>query len=274
MPELPEVETVRRGIEPRIRGRRILDVKVHNRHLRWPVPKNFERSLRGRIVESVERRAKYLVLKLDSGDRVLLHLGMSGRLFVLAAGTMRGKHDHLDISVDGGTLLRLQDPRRFGAALIWPGEDATHPLLRDLGPEPLGPEFTARLLFDLSRGRDRAVKNFLMDSHIVVGVGNIYASESLHRAGIRPGRAAGRVSLAEFSKLEAAVRSVLRDAIEQGGTTLKDSSFSDPDGSFGYFQVRLAVYDRAGQACRRCASVICRQVIGQRSSFYCPRCQK
>lgn len=273
MPELPEVETVRRGIEPHITGRRIVAVKVHDRRLRWPVPRDFERKLRGRRVESVQRRAKYLLFALDGGDRLILHLGMSGRLFLLPAGERRQKHDHLDLLFEGQRLLRLHDPRRFGAALLWPAAMGQHKLLRGLGPEPLLPEFSGEYLFARSRGRRVAVKNFLMDSRIVVGVGNIYASESLFRAGIRPGRAAGRITQDQYRKLENAVRQVLCDAIEQGGTTLKDSSFTNPDGEFGDFQVRLAVYDRAGQPCTVCKTKIRRQVIGQRSSFFCPRCQ-
>lgn len=274
MPELPEVETVRRGIAPRVTGRRIHEVLVHDRRLRWPVPRDFERRLRGRTVQSVARRAKYLLLALDSGDTLILHLGMSGRLFVLPPGAPRQKHDHVDLSFEGGPLLRLHDPRRFGAALLWTAGQAQHKLLQSLGPEPLEPGFSGALLFEKSRGRAAAVKNFLMDGHTVVGVGNIYASESLFRAGIRPTRAAGRVTRAQYDRLAAAVRDVLGEAIAQGGTTLRDSSFTDPDGGFGYFQVRLSVYDREGQPCPACGSAVRRQVIGQRSSFFCPRCQK
>ena len=274
MPELPEVETVRRGIEPHVVGRVIEAVRVHDRRLRWPVPRRFEQTLRGRTVLAVQRRAKYLVLQLDSGDRVLLHLGMSGRLFLAPVGTPRKKHDHLDIAFAGSLLLRFNDPRRFGAALLWSAAQRDHKLLKGLGPEPLSPEFSGDGLFEKSRGRGAAVKNFLMDGRIVVGVGNIYASESLFRAGLRPGRAAGRVSRVQYAKLATAVREVLSEAITQGGTTLKDSSFSDAHGEFGYFQVKLAVYDRAAQPCPVCGARIRRQVIGQRSSYFCPRCQR
>ena len=273
MPELPEVETVRRGIEPHLVGRVIEEVRVHDRRLRWPVARNFERTLRGRTVRSVQRRAKYLLLGLDSGDRLLLHLGMSGRLFLLPREAARKKHDHLDLLFSGGLMLRLHDPRRFGAALLWPAAQADHKLLKGLGPEPLSEEFSAGYLFEKSRGRSAPVKNFLMDGRIVVGVGNIYASESLFRAGIRPARAAGRVSRADYLRLVKSVRDVLSEAIEQGGTTLKDSSFCNARGEFGYFQVQLAVYDRAGKACTVCGTEIRRKVIGQRSSFFCPSCQ-
>ena len=274
MPELPEVETVRRGIAPQVTGRRIQDVIVRDRRLRWPVPRDFESRLRGRTVQSVQRRAKYLLLELDSGDRLILHLGMSGRLLLLPTASPAKKHDHVDLAFEDGPLLRFNDPRRFGVALIWPAGQGQHKLLRGLGPEPLEPEFSADLLFEKSRGRRVPVKNFLMDGHIVVGVGNIYASESLFRAGIRPGRAAGRATRAEYERLTVAVRAVLSEAIAQGGSTLKDSSFSKPDGEFGYFQVRLAVYDRAGKPCSVCATPIRRQIIGQRSSFFCPKCQR
>lgn len=273
MPELPEVETVRRGIEPHVAGRVIEEVHVHDRRLRWPVPRNFAAKLRGQRIQSVTRRAKYLLLNLDR-DRLLLHLGMSGRIFVLPASAPRKKHDHLDIVLSGNLMLRLHDPRRFGAALLWPATEPDHKLLRGLGPEPLSEEFTGDFLFDKSRGRSAPVKNFLMDGRIVVGVGNIYASESLFRAGIRPMRKAGRVTREQYRQLADTVRAVLGEAIEQGGTTLKDSSFTNAMGGFGDFQVRLAVYDRLGAPCISCGSAIRRAVIGQRSSFYCPRCQR
>jgi formamidopyrimidine-DNA glycosylase len=277
MPELPEVETVRRGLLPRVLGRTIEDVRVHEARLRWPVTPAFATQLRGRTIHSVERRAKYLLLSLGSGadpDQLILHLGMSGRLFVLPAGTPRRKHDHLDLQLSGDVLLRFHDPRRFGAALYWPAALPAHPLLAHLGPEPFSPAFSGDHLFRRSRGRRVPVKNFLMDGRIVVGVGNIYASESLFRAGVRPTRAAGRVTRAEYARLADAVRAVLSDAIEQGGTTLKDSAFTDTNGDFGYFQLRLSVYDREDQPCRRCKANIRRVVVGQRSSFYCPGCQR
>ena len=273
MPELPEVETVRRGIEPQVVGRTIEVVHVHDRRLRWPVPLNFASKLRGQKIHSVTRRAKYLLLNLDR-DRLMLHLGMSGRIFVLAKNAPRRKHDHLDIVLKDGVMLRLHDPRRFGAALLWPNSQEHHKLLRGLGPEPFSKEFNGAYLYEKSRGRSAPVKNFLMDGRMVVGVGNIYASESLFRAGIRPKRAAGKVTREQYVRLVTTVQAVLAEAIEQGGTTLKDSTFTNASGEFGYFQVRLAVYDRAGQPCLNCKAPILRAVIGQRSSYYCRNCQK
>jgi formamidopyrimidine-DNA glycosylase len=273
LPELPEVETVRRGIEPHVVGRTIEEVRVHDRRLRWPVPRDLAAKLRGQKIHSVTRRAKYLLLNLDR-DRLLLHLGMSGRILVLAGDAPRKKHDHLDLILSGPMMLRLHDPRRFGAALLWPLGQAHHKLLRGLGPEPFSEEFSGDYLFEKSRGRSAPVKNFLMDGRIVVGVGNIYASESLFRAGIRPNRPAGKVTRVQYRRLADAVREVLNRAIVDGGTTLKDFSFTNAHGEFGDFQVRLNVYDRAGQPCPKCRAPIRRSVIGQRSSYYCPNCQR
>jgi formamidopyrimidine-DNA glycosylase len=222
MPELPEVETIRRGLEPEVLGRRITRVVVRERRLRWPIPEGLEAQLRGRRIERAERRAKYLVLGLDNGDRLLLHLGMSGRIWVLEPAQPLVKHDHVDIELDSGRLLRFHDPRRFGAILPWPAAEAGHLLIDGLGPEPFSDAFDGDYLYRLSRGRSAAVKNFLMDGRVVVGAGNIYAAESLFRARIRPGRAAGRVSRAEYRELAARVREVLGEAIVQGGTTLRD----------------------------------------------------
>lgn len=272
MPELPEVETVRRGIEPHVVGRCIKQVTVREPRLRWPVPANLGRALKGRVIVSTARRGKYLLLALDSGDRVILHLGMSGRLFVLAPGHPLQKHDHVDIELDGGVLLRFHDPRRFGALLLWKRGEDTHPLMETMGPEPFDDRFSGDYLFQLSRGRTAAAKSFIMDGHTVVGAGNIYAAESLFRAGIRPARPAGKLTRAECGRLAAEVRTVLAEAIEQGGTTLRD--FAGADGAPGYFQQKLYVYGREGEDCLRCGSGIRREVIGQRSSFYCPRCQR
>ncbi len=272
MPELPEVETVCRGIEPHVTAQRIARITVRDRRMRWPIPKDLEQRLTGRRVEQVSRRAKYIVLLLDSGDRVLIHLGMSGRLRVLTPDVAAIRHDHLDILLANNVLLRLNDPRRFGAVLLWDAGDDDHELLAHLGPEPFDPAFNGDYLFSRSRGRRGAVKNFVMDGQIVVGAGNIYASEALFRAGIRPGRAAGRVSRAEYAQLAQHIREVLESAIRQGGTTLRD--FVGAGGHAGYFQQDLAVYGRTRQPCRTCASPIKRQLIGQRSSFYCPTCQR
>jgi len=280
MPELPEVETIRRGIEPHVVGRTIRAVVVRDRRLRWPIPRDFARKLAGRTIRAVERRGKYLLLDLGGpataepgvGDRVILHMGMTGRLSVLDAGHALRKHDHLDLELSDGTLLRFNDSRRFGAALWWPASQPAHVLLRHMGPEPFDAGFDAEYLFKLSRRRSAPVKNFLMDGRVVVGVGNIYAVEALFRAGIRPTRPAGRVTRAEYDALVRAVRDVLVDAIAAGGTTFRD--FRGSDGAPGYFVQELSVYDRAGTPCRRCKASIKRLVIGQRSSYYCPRCQK
>jgi formamidopyrimidine-DNA glycosylase len=271
MPELPEVETVRRGIEPHVVGRTIERVVVRDRRLRWPIARGFERQLAGRRIRAVDRRGKYLLLGLDGG-RVVLHLGMTGRLSLIAPGLPVQKHDHLDLVLSGDLALRFTDPRRFGAALWWPASQPHHVLIRHLGPEPLTGDFNADGLARLARKRSAPVKNFLMDGRVVVGVGNIYAVEALFRAGIRPKRPAGRVTRAEFGKLVEAVRAVLNDAIAAGGTTFRD--FRDSSGEPGYFVQKLFVYDRAGQPCRKCRAPIKRLVIGQRSSYYCPKCQK
>ncbi|WP_420467777.1 bifunctional DNA-formamidopyrimidine glycosylase/DNA-(apurinic or apyrimidinic site) lyase [Panacagrimonas sp.] len=272
MPELPEVETVRRGIEPHVVGRRLTAVQVRDRRLRWPIPADLEPRLQGRRIDQVQRRAKYLLLLLDNGDRLLLHLGMSGRLWVLDRHTPTVKHDHVDLELDSGQLLRFHDPRRFGAVLLWAANEPDHLLLRHLGPEPFDPAFNGDYLYSLSRGRTAAVKNFIMDGQVVVGAGNIYAAEALFRCRIRPGRAAGRVTRAEYTGLAARIREVLEAAIVQGGTTLKD--FAGANGESGYFQQDLYVYGRQGLPCRHCQTLIRRVVIGQRASCYCPACQR
>lgn len=272
MPELPEVETVRRGLEPHWVGRRIERVLVREPRLRWPVPKTLARRAQGRVVASLTRRGKYLIATLDSGDRLVLHLGMSGRLLVLDAAHPLKKHDHVDFELEDGRLVRFNDPRRFGALLLWEREAPTHVLLAGMGPEPFSPEFDGDYLFARSRGREAPVKNFVMDGRIVVGAGNIYAAESLFRAGIRPTRAAGRLTRAECHRLAATIRTVLSEAVTLGGTTLRD--FFGADGASGYFQQELFVYGRDGQPCRVCRSPIRHLVIGQRASCYCPRCQK
>lgn len=272
MPELPEVETIRRGIEPHVLGRRFTRVAVREARLRWPVSADLGERLEGRRVEQAGRRAKYLVLLLDSGDRLLIHLGMSGRLWVVPRSEPVIKHDHLDLELDSGQLLRFHDPRRFGAVLLWRSEQSEHPLLSRLGPEPFDPAFDGDYLFRLSRGRSAAVKHFVMDGRVVVGAGNIYAAEALFRSRIRPARAAGRVTRAEYRELATNIREVLGDAIARGGTTLRD--FAGANGEAGYFQQDLYVYGREGQPCRTCGDTILRVIIGQRSSFYCERCQR
>ncbi len=271
MPELPEVETTRRGVEPHVLGRRVVAVAIHDRRLRWPVPAALKREFPGRKIESVIRRAKYLLFK--SGDRhLLIHLGMSGRLRVVPKSAKPQLHDHLDIVLDSGQMLRLHDPRRFGCALWFKQSPAQHVLLKNLGPEPFGAEFDGDYMYAKSRGRSAPVKNFLMDGRVVAGVGNIYASEALFVAGIRPRRAAGRVTRAQYARLALAVRTVLEEAIRAGGTTLRD--YVGVDGGSGYFQLQLKVYDRAGQPCPNCGTAVRQLVIGQRSSYFCTRCQR
>lgn len=271
MPELPEVETVRRGIAPRVTGQRVGRVVVRERRLRWPVPEELEALLPGQIIQRVERRAKYLLLRTDIGTAIF-HLGMTGRLRVLPAATPPGKHDHVDLILVGGECLRFNDSRRFGS-LLWTMEPpAQHPLLQALGPEPFDAAFSGAYLHRRARERTLAVKTFIMDNHVVVGVGNIYANESLHAAGIDPRRSAGQVTLAEYQRLVVAVRAILDEAIRQGGTTLRD--FVGGEGEPGYFQQSLRVYNRYLAPCTACGESIQRCRLGQRATYYCPRCQR
>lgn len=269
MPELPEVETTRRGIEPHLVGRRIESLTIRQPRLRWPIPAALRRNLPGQRVEAVERRAKYLLVHTRAGSAVL-HLGMSGSLRVLPGATPAGKHDHVDWLLDSGRLLRFTDPRRFGSQL-WQAPGKIHPLLAGLGPEPLDPAFDGVYLWNRSRGRAAPVKTFLMDQATVVGVGNIYAAEALFAAGIRPGRAAGSISLPRYERLATEVKRILAYAITRGGTTLRD--FLRPDGEPGYFEQELFVYGRAGEPCKVCGTPIRAVVLGQRSTFYCSKCQ-
>ncbi len=270
MPELPEVETTCRGIAPHIIGRRVKRVIVRERRLRWPVPASLSRTLIGAQFLTVHRRAKYILLGTDRGTAIV-HLGMSGSLRVLDGDYPPFAHDHLDVVMDDGQVLRYTDPRRFGCWLWTRGNPKAHPLLESLGPEPLSDEFTGEYLFARSRGRKVPVKSFIMDGHIVVGVGNIYASEALHRAGIHPKRGAGRIAATRYERLATEIREVLAWAIREGGTTLRD--YTQSDGNPGYFAIKLQVYDREGSPCRTCGTPIRAQVIGQRSSYYCPACQ-
>ncbi|MCK9529245.1 MAG: bifunctional DNA-formamidopyrimidine glycosylase/DNA-(apurinic or apyrimidinic site) lyase [Gammaproteobacteria bacterium] len=271
MPELPEVETTRRGIAPHLTGRRVRAVVVREPRLRWPVPAALVEGLTGTRIEAVERRAKYLLLRTARGT-ALLHLGMSGSLRLLKADTPAGKHDHLDLVLDTGHCLRLTDPRRFGAALWCEGDGHDHALLSGLGPEPLSDAFDADHLHTAMHGRKLAVKALIMDAHVVVGVGNIYASESLFLAGIHPQRAAGRIGRARCERLVQAIKQVLTEAIAAGGTTLRD--FVGGDGKPGYFAQELRVYGRTGEPCRACGTPIRQITTGQRSTYYCPRCQR
>lgn len=271
MPELPEVETTRRGIEKYLRGRRVTAVHVRERRLRRPLSRGFERALTGQTIQAVTRRGKYLLLVTPAGT-VLIHLGMSGSLRIVAPDQPAQKHDHVDIDCTGGIRLRFRDPRRFGLMLWLPGDPARHELLRGIGPEPLGEEFSGAYLLQAARGRRTAVKLFIMDASIVAGVGNIYANEALFRAGIHPQRAAGRIAAARYERLAAAIRAVLAEAIEQGGTTLRD--FYHGTGEPGYFRIRLAVYGREGEPCVVCGGAIRCIRLGQRSTYFCGRCQR
>jgi len=271
MPELPEVETTLRGIEPHLTGQRVKDVVIRHPQLRWPVPRALPKLLHGQTIRALHRRGKYLLLAFDHGT-LMLHLGMSGSLRILPAGSRPNKHDHFDLVLGNGKLMRLRDPRRFGAVLWHEGDINQHPLLRDLGPEPLGKDFAAEYLHRITRKRSAAIKLVIMDSHVVVGVGNIYANEALFLAGIRPTLAAGKLSKPRCAKLVEAIRQTLKAAIKQGGSTLRD--FVNSNGEPGYFQQNYWVYGRTGEPCRRCHTLIRQIRQGQRSSFYCPACQK
>lgn len=271
MPELPEVETTRRGLEPHLRGRVISGVAVHEARLRWPVAPELPTLLRGQKILAVERRAKYLLLRFDAGT-LLLHLGMSGSLRILPPDAPRLAHDHLELRLDSGHALRLNDPRRFGSCLYTVEAPHLHPLLRNLAPEPFDDAFSAGYLFNVTRGRRVSIKQLIMDGRLVTGVGNIYASEALFRARIRPQRVTQRVTRAECGTLVRAIRAVLQMALRAGGTTLRD--YVNADGTPGYFRQQLNVYERAGKPCRRCRTPIRQLVQGQRSTYYCPSCQK
>jgi len=270
MPELPEVETTRRGIAPHVEGFEIVRVAVRNPHLRRPVPRDLATNLTGRCVSHIERRGKYLLFDMGTGT-VILHLGMSGSLRVVSPNAPPGRHDHLDIEFVNGVCLRLCDPRRFGLVLWTRGAPLAHPLLRELGPEPLEDIFDGEYLFASTRRRRVAIKQLLMNARIVVGVGNIYVNEALFLAGVHPLRAAGRIGRARCIRLAEAVRTVLRAAITQGGTTLRDFYYGD--NRPGYFGQNLRVYGRAGEPCPSCGAAIRQVTQGQRSTYYCPRCQ-
>lgn len=271
MPELPEVETVRRGIEPYLKFRVVSTVRIREFRLRWPVPRRLSTQLPGHRIEGVKRRAKYLLLALNHGH-LLIHLGMSGSLRILPAACPPQKHDHMDIELDNGICLRFRDPRRFGSVLWMTRPPEHHRLLRSLGPEPLSDAFNGPYLYQQSRGRRVFAKSFVMDSKVVAGVGNIYANEALYRAGIHPARRAGRIGARRYDELAAAIRETLNDAIERGGSTLRD--FFREDGTPGYFVSRLNVYDRVGKPCAGCGQSIRRRIIGQRASYYCVKCQR
>lgn len=271
MPELPEVETTRRGIEPLVINKSVGHVHIYNASLRWPVPGELVDALPGHKISSVDRRSKYLLFNFDHGT-LIVHLGMTGHLRVDAYTAERRKHDHVEIAFKDGSSLRYNDSRRFGAMLWTESDPYKHVRLTGLGPEPFNSAFNAAYLYKLSRGRSIAVKPFLMDAHVVVGVGNIYASEALFRAGISPACPAGRATKAAYGRLVQSVREILDAAISAGGTTIRN--FSDSQGRPGYFAQELCVYGRAGQACAFCGVLIEQIKLGQRSTYYCPSCQK
>jgi formamidopyrimidine-DNA glycosylase len=271
MPELPEVETTRRGIAPHIEGRTVSHVQVRDGRLRWPVPADLPDILQGQVIASVARRGKYLLLDTQTGT-LLVHLGMSGSLRIINDQQAPGKHDHIDVVFDDGAVLRFNDPRRFGA-MLWTDQDAhTHPLLKDLGPEPLLADFSGELLYRKSRQRKVPVKTFIMDSHVVVGVGNIYANEALFTAGILPTRHAGNIALARYEKLAGCIRAVLEYAIGQGGTTLRN--FVNETGKPGYFKQQLKVYGRAGLPCVQCGAALTEIRLANRTTVFCKTCQR
>ena len=271
MPELPEVETTLRGVMPHLLNERIKVVIVRDRRLRWPIPESIQR-LEGSTVTNGTRRAKYLLFETMCGV-LLIHLGMSGSLRIVPKSTPWRKHDHFALELDNGMQMRLHDPRRFGAALLLDKQEAAqHKLLKDLGPEPLSDTFTADVLHELCKGKSATIKTVIMDAHVVVGVGNIYACEALFMAGIKPSKRASKVKMDALIRLVDAIKEVLSASIKQGGTTLRD--FLRENGEPGYFKQSLRVYDREGEPCRACQSAIKRQIQAQRSTFFCPKCQK
>jgi formamidopyrimidine-DNA glycosylase len=271
VPELPEVETICRGLAPLITNRCIARVLLRIAALRWPIPSELPSILAGATILAVERRAKYLLLRFAHGCAIV-HLGMSGHLRLVAAGSEPMKHDHLDLEFTDGSCLRFHDPRRFGAFLWTSTDPFRHPLLAGLGPEPFANEMDGAYLYRLSRGRRGAVKPFIMNQGVIVGVGNIYASEALFRAGIHPAQEAGRIGAERYGKLAAAMRSVLEEAIAAGGTTIRN--FAQTDGKPGYFALQLKVYGREGEACPACARPVKVVRLGGRSTFFCGKCQK
>lgn len=275
MPELPEVETTRRGLAPHLEGRRIASVTLRRPDLRWPIPREISDLLPTSTITSVRRRAKYLLMDTEIGTAIW-HLGMSGSMRVLPVDTPVRAHDHVDLTIEGKgrtgpRVLRFNDPRRFGC-LLWQPPGETHELLRDLGPEPLSDDFDGDYLFQRSRGRNVAVKAFLMDQKVVVGVGNIYVAEALFAAGVSPMRAAGKVSRERYADIAREVRAILDYAIRRGGTTLRD--FISPDGAPGYFEQELSVYGRGGAPCPRCGRALKQSMLAQRATTWCGHCQK
>ncbi len=269
MPELPEVETTRKGLEPLITNKKILSVHIYKNKLRWEIPPQLKSILKNQFIKKISRRAKYLLLHFKNGQLVM-HLGMSGSISVVNSSMPLKKHEHFELKLDNGTSLRFHDPRRFGSVL-WQKDNETLSILKSLGPEPLSYEFDNDSLYCASNGKSRNIKSFIMDSNVVVGVGNIYASESLFLAGISPKREAGKTSKKRYKILTASIKNVLTDAINNGGTTLND--FSNVDGNPGYFSQVLNVYGRENMPCIRCSGKIKRIIQNQRATYFCAKCQ-
>ena len=270
MPELPEVETTKRGLEPHIVGKHVLSVSIYQKQLRWEIPSHLPKTIKGEFIEKISRRANVILIKCSNGTLVM-HLGMSGSISVVPSGEVLKKHHHFELVLDNATSMRFHDPRRFGS-ILWQKNNEQLSLFKNLGPEPLTNEFNDNTLYQSSRGKKKNIKTFIMDSNIVVGVGNIYASESLFLAGISPKRLAGKTSKKRYKVLTQCIKQILSEAINNGGTTLND--FSNIDGEPGYFSQVLSVYGRNDMACDRCDGTIKRIVQNQRASYYCPRCQK
>ncbi len=274
MPELPEVEVIRRGLQKHLPGRTIIEITAGNKKLRLPMPrKNLKKFIRGARVTSVDRRAKFLLLAMNNGAIMVVHLGMTGRLGIFPAGTPRSKHDHLQLQLDNNMQLRFNDIRRFGfIRVLPPGSDTAGTMLDNLGPEPLGLDFTPYYLLKQAGGKNRPLKNFLMDNRIVVGIGNIYACEILFHAGLKPDKKVSSLTLKDWGKIVASSRHVLQKAIASGGTTISD--FVNESGKSGYFQLELQTYGKQGQACNCCSTPIAKKTMAGRSTFFCPKCQK
>lgn len=271
MPELPEVETTRRGIEPHIKAQKITKIVIRQASLRWPISLTIAKEISNQVIKRVDRRGKYLLIHLSKGT-LIIHLGMSGSLRIIPKMTAPEKHDHFDLLLANDFCLRFTDPRRFGCLLWTPDHPDLHPLLRHLGPEPLSSNFTGAYLYQLSRQRKTAIKNFIMDSHVVVGVGNIYANEALFQAGINPKRKSGSISANDYEKIVTSIKQVLTAAIQHGGTTIRN--FVGSDNKPGYFKQKLYVYGRGGLACKRCNNLLIELRLGQRSTVYCKNCQQ
>ena len=270
MPELPEVETTKRGLEQHVVGRQVLSAQIHQKQLRWEIPSHLPTTIKREFIKKISRRAKYILIKFSNGTLVM-HLGMSGSVSVVPSDEVLKKHHHFELILDNTTSMRFHDPRRFGS-ILWQQNNEQLSLFKNLGPEPLSSEFNENTLYLSSRDRKKNIKAFIMDSNIVVGVGNIYASESLFLAGISPKKVAGKTSKKRYQVLTQCIKQILSEAINKGGTTLND--FSNIDGKPGYFSQVLSVYGRNEMPCYRCDGTIKRIIQNQRASYYCPRCQK